>query len=194
MNKITAIAIRHWKPVILWNLLIVSFTAYIATVTPRIWNATAQLTIPATNGNLDASLGILGSFRKDASGISAISDSQLQMQKSILTSDTLMEKVLSTDPQKTNFKSVAGYKSLFEISVDEDSRIITVNTKGLSPELAKLRTNNFITLYQQRLKELRQQNRLSKREFSAVELEDARNKLMSAQQALAEFKQSSCIG
>ncbi len=193
MNKITAIAIRHWKPVILWNLLVVSLTAYIATVTPRMWNATAQLTIPATNGNLDASLGILGSFKKDASGISAISDSQLQMQKSILTSDTLMEKVFGADSQKNQFDSLSEYKSLFEISIDEESRIITVNTKGLSPELAKLRTNNFIILYQQRLKELRQQNRLSKREFSAVELEDARNKLMSAQQALAEFKQYSAL-
>ncbi len=193
MNKITAIAIRHWKPVILWNLLVVSLTAYIATVTPRMWNATAQLTIPATNGNLDASLGILGSFRKDASGISAISDSQLQMQKSILTSDTLMEKVFGADSQNNEFDSLPEYKSLFEISIDENSRIITVNTKGFSPESAKLRTNNFIILYQQRLKELRQQNRLSKREFSAVELEDARNNLMSAQQDLAEFKQSSAL-
>ncbi|MGB6295097.1 MAG: GNVR domain-containing protein [Rivularia sp. (in: cyanobacteria)] len=193
MNKITSIAIRHWKPVILWNVLVISLTSYIAIVTPRVWNATAQLTIPATNGNLDASLGILGSFRKDSNGISAISDSQLQMQKSILTSDTLMEKVLEIDPQKNKFNSVGGYKSLFEVSVDENSRIITINTKGLSPELAKVRTNNFINLYQQRLKELRQQNRLSKREFSAVELEEARKNLMSAQQALAQFKQSSAL-
>ncbi|MEM6403467.1 MAG: GNVR domain-containing protein [Cyanobacteria bacterium P01_D01_bin.116] len=193
MNKITAITLRHWKPVILWNLLILGFTTYIATVTPRMWNATVQLTIPATNGNLDASLGILGSLRKSDSGISAISDSQLQMQKSILTSDTLMENVLNIDPQKTDFQAVSGYKSLFDVSVDENSRIITVNTKGLSPEIAKIRTNNFINLYQQRLKELRQQNRLSKRQFSAVELEEARKKLMSAQQTLAQFKQYSAL-
>ena len=193
MNKITAITFRHWKPVILWNLLVLGLTSYIATVTPRMWDATVQLTIPATNGNLDASLGILGSLRKSDSSISAIGDSQLQMQKSILTSDTLMENVLSKAPQKTDFQSVSAYKSLFEDSVDENSRIITVNTKGLSPKLAKLRTNNLITLYQQRLKELRQQNRLSKRQFSAVELEEARTKLMSAQQSLAEFKQSSAL-
>jgi len=193
MNKITAITLRHWKPVILWNLFILGLASYIATVTPRMWNATVQLTIPATNGNLDASLGILGSLKKSDSAISAISDSQLQMQKSILNSDTLMEKLLNIDPQKTKFKTIPAYKSLFDVSVDENSRIITVNTKALSPELAKLRTNNFITLYQQRLKELRQQNRLSKRQFSAVELEEARKKLMSAQQALAQFKRSSAL-
>ncbi|MBV6624300.1 MAG: AAA family ATPase [Rivularia sp. (in: Bacteria)] len=193
MNKITAITLRHWKPVILWNLLVLGVTSYIAIVTPRMWNASAQLTIPATNGNLDASLGILGSFRKDNSSISASSDSQLQLQKSILTSDTLMEKVLSVDPQKDKFTNVSGYKSLYEISVDENSRIITIHTKGSSPELAKIRTNNLITLFQQRLKELRQQNRLSKRQFSAVELEEARNNLMAAQQTLAQFKQSTAL-
>ncbi|MEO1764118.1 MAG: Wzz/FepE/Etk N-terminal domain-containing protein, partial [Cyanobacteria bacterium J06629_18] len=193
MNKITAIAFRHWKPVVLWNLLVLGLTGYIATVTPRTWNATVQLTIPATNGNLDASLGILGSLKKSDSAISAISDSQLQMQKSILTSDTLMENVLNIDPQKSDFQTVSGYKSLFNVSIDENSRIITVDTKGLSPEIAQSRTNNLIALYQQRLKELRQQNRLSKRQFSAVELEEARKKLMSAQQALAQFKQSSAL-
>ena len=76
MNKITAITFRHWKPVILWNLLVLGLTSYIATVTPRMWDATVQLTIPATNGNLDASLGILGSLRKSDSSISAIGVSQ----------------------------------------------------------------------------------------------------------------------
>ncbi|MCJ8282594.1 MAG: hypothetical protein MJK14_22915 [Rivularia sp. ALOHA_DT_140] len=193
MNKITAIAIRHWKPVILWNLLVLSFTSYIVAVTPRMWNATIQLTIPATNANLDASLGILGSLRKSDSSISAISDSQLQMQKSILTSDTLMENVFNIDPQKTNIKSLTGYKSLFHISIDTNSRILTVNTQGLSPEIAKLRTNNLVNLYQQRLKELRQQNRSSKRQFSAGELEEARKNLISAQQNLAQFKQKTAL-
>ncbi len=190
MNKITAITIRHWKPVILWNLLVLGVISYITVTTPRVWNATAQLTIPATNGNLDASLGILGSFKKDNSSISAISDSQLQMQKSLLTSDTLIEKVLSIDPLKSEF-NLSGYKSLFEVSVDENSRILTIDVKGSDPELAKLRTNNLLQLFQQRLKELRQQNRLSKRQFSAEELKEAKNNLFSAQENLAKFKQSS---
>ncbi|MEO1561762.1 MAG: exopolysaccharide biosynthesis protein, partial [Cyanobacteria bacterium J06632_19] len=107
MNKITAITIRHWKPVIFWNLLILGLTSYIAIGTPRMWNASAQLTIPATNGNLDASLGILGSLIKDNSSITASRDSQLQMQKSILTSDTLMERLLNIDPQKDEFTNLS---------------------------------------------------------------------------------------
>ncbi|MBF2018255.1 MAG: adenylyl-sulfate kinase [Rivularia sp. T60_A2020_040] len=192
MNKIAAIAIRHWKPVILWNILILGITTYVAATTPRVWNAAAQLTIPGTNGNLDASLGILGSLRKGDSSIYAPGNGQLEIQKSILTSDTLMEKVLSVDPLKDDF-NLPGYKSLFQVSIDENARILTVNTTSLSPELAKLRTNNLIKLYQERLKELRQQNRLSKRQFSAVELGDAQNNLLLAQKTLAQFKQSSAL-
>ncbi|MEL6164376.1 MAG: hypothetical protein AAFR37_11660, partial [Cyanobacteria bacterium J06628_3] len=66
MNKIAAITFRHWKPVIFWNLLVLGLTGYIATVTPREWNATAQLTVPGTSGNLDANLGILGSLRNSS--------------------------------------------------------------------------------------------------------------------------------
>ncbi len=193
MNKITAIAIRHWKPVLLWNLLVLGLVSYIAAVTPRVWNATTQLTMPGTNGNLDASLGILGSLKKGDSGISANSDSQLQMQQSILTSDTLIEKVLSIDPQKKKFKGLSSYKSLFQVNVDESSRILYVDVKGSTPELAELRANNHITLFQQRLKQLRKQNRLSKREFSADELEIAKNNLILAQQTLAKFKQASAL-
>ena len=190
MNKITAITIRHWKPVIFWNLLVLGVISYVTATTPRVWNATAQLTIPATNGNLDASLGILGSFKKDNSSISAIGDSQLQMQKSLLTSDTLIERVLSIDPLKSDF-SLGSYKSLFEVSVDENARILTIDVKGSDPELAKLRTNNLLQLYQQRLRELRQQNRSSKREFTSEELGEAKNNLLLSQQRLAKFKRSS---
>ena len=192
MNKIAAIAFRHWKPVILWNILVLGLTTYIATVTPRIWNATTQLTMPSTNGKLDANLGILGSLRNSGSEISA-GNGQLQLQQSILTSDTLMERVLNIDPEKSKFTRLPNYKSLFKVSVDETSGILTVNIKSLSPELAKLRANNLITLFQQRLNELRQQNRLSKRQFSAVELKEAENNLTSAQQTLAQFKQSSAL-
>jgi uncharacterized protein involved in exopolysaccharide biosynthesis len=192
MNKITAIALRHWKPVILWNLLVLGLTGYIATVTPRVWNATTQLTVPGNNGNLDANLGILGSLRNNAPNIST-GNTQLQIQQRILTSDTLMESVLSIDPEKADFSSLSAYKSLFEVIVDEDSPILIINVSGSSPELAKIRADNLINSFQKRLNQLRKQNRLSKRQFSAVELKDAQNNLISRQQALAQFKTKSAL-
>jgi len=192
MNKIAAITFRHWKPVIFWNLLVLGLTGYIATVTPREWNATAQLTVPGTSGNLDANLGILGSLRNSSPNIPA-GNSQLEMQQKILTSDTLMEKVLSIDPEKANFGSVSGYKSLFEVIVDEDSPILIINVSSSTPKLPTIRANNLINLFQERLNELRKQNRSSKRQFNAVELKDAQNNLILRQQALAQFKRKNAL-
>ena len=192
MNKISAIALRHWKPVVLWNLSVLGLIGYVATVTPRVWNATAQLTVPGNNGNLNANLGILGSLRNNSSNIPA-GNSQLEMQQRILTSDTLMESVLSIDPLKDDFGSVGAYKSLFEVIVDEESPILTINVNSSTPELAKIRANNLINLFQKRLNELRKQNRFSKRQFSAVELKDAQNNLILRQQALAEFKRKNAL-
>ncbi len=192
MNKISAIAFRHWKPVILWNLFVLGLTGYIATVTPRVWNATTQLTVPGNSGNLDANLGILGSLRNNAPNISA-GNSQLEMQQRILTSDTLMESVLNIDPVPDDFGSLSAYKSLFEVIVDEDSPILTVNVNSSTPELAKIRAKNLIVSYQKRLNQLRRQNRLSKRQFSASELKDAQNNLILRQQALAQFKRKSAL-
>ena len=192
MNKIAAITFRHWKPVIFWNLLVLGLTGYITRVTPPVWNATAQLTVPERNGNLDANLGILGSLRNNTSNISA-GNTQLQTQQRILTSDTLMETVLSLDPEKADFGSLSGYKSLFEVVVDEDSPILTINVSSPTPELAIIRANNLIHSFQKRLNELRKQNRLSKRQFSAIELKDAQNNLILRQQALAQFKRKSAL-
>ncbi|WP_414620691.1 GumC family protein [Calothrix sp. CCY 0018] len=192
MNKISAIAFRHWKPVMVWNLFVLGLTGYVATVTPRVWSATTQLTVPGSSGNLDANLGILGSLRNDAPNISA-GNSQLEMQQRILTSDTLIENVLSIDPEKADFASLSAYKSLFEVIVDENSPILTINVSSSTPELAKIRAKNLINSYQKRLNQLRKQNRSSKRQFSAVELKDAQNNLILRQQALAQFKRSSAL-
>ncbi|MEL6459671.1 MAG: GNVR domain-containing protein [Cyanobacteria bacterium J06621_15] len=192
MNKIAAITLRHWKPVIFWNLFVLGLTGYIATVTPREWNATAQLTVPGTSGNLDANLGILGSLRNSSPNIPA-GNSQLEMQQKILTSDTLMEKVLNIDPEKADFGSVSAYKSLFEVIVDENSPILIINVSSSTPKLATIRANNLINLFQERLNELRKQNRSSKRQFNAVELKDAKNNLILRQQALAQFKRNNAL-
>ena len=192
MNKIAAIAIRHWKPVILWNILVlgITITASRAMRSPQMWIATTKLTTPGTNSNLNANLGILGSLNNDSSSISR-KNSLLEIQGKILTSETLMEKVLNIDPEKDDFEKVSTFQSMFDVSIDEDSPIININVTSSTSELAKIRANNLINLFQQRLNELRQQNRLSKRQFSAEELKDAQQKLILTQQALTEFKQSS---
>jgi succinoglycan biosynthesis transport protein ExoP len=192
MNKLLAIAIRHWKALIIWNLLVLGSTAAIAVFSHRVWMATTQLTVPGSKGNLDASLGVLGSLKNGGADIATKSgDSKLKLQESILNSDTLMEKMLANDPEKAHFKRLTLYKQLFKVHVEESSPIISITANGSKPELAKDRANRLTELFQQRLNELRQTNRDSRRQFSTRELEESHKNLISGQQALAQFQQSS---
>ncbi|AFY34778.1 tyrosine-protein kinase domain-containing protein [Calothrix sp. PCC 7507] len=191
MNKLVAIAIRHWKPLILWNLLVLGTTITIAALAPRVWMATTQLTVPGSKGNLDASLGVLGSLKNGGADIAKSGDSKLKLQESILNSDTLMEKLLANDPEKAKFKRLTLYKQLFKVSIEESSPIISITANGSQPELAKGRANRLTELFQQRLNELRQTNRNSRRQFSNKELEESHKNLLSGQQSLAQFQQSS---
>ena len=144
MNKIAAIAIRHWKPVILWNILVlgITITASRAMRSPQMWIATTKLTTPGSNSNLNANLGILGSLNNDSSSISR-KNSLLEIQGKILTSETLMEKVLNIDPEKDDFEKVSTFQSMFDVSIDEDSPIININVTSSTSELAKIRANNL---------------------------------------------------
>ncbi|MBW4641433.1 MAG: AAA family ATPase [Goleter apudmare HA4340-LM2] len=119
MSKIVAIAIRHWKPLIFWNLIVLGTTAAIAVLSPRVWTATTQLTVPGSKGNLDANLGVLGSLKNGGADITTPGNSQLKLQESILNSDTLMEKVLADDPEKADFTRLTTYKQLFKVDVAE---------------------------------------------------------------------------
>jgi uncharacterized protein involved in exopolysaccharide biosynthesis len=92
MTKIAAMAIRHWQPLTVWNLLVMGATATTIIISPRIWTAKTQLIMPETNKNLDANLGILGSVRN--SDVSSSKNQQIKIQENILTSDILLEKVL----------------------------------------------------------------------------------------------------
>lgn len=191
MNKIVAIAIRHWKPLLLWNLIVLGATFAISVLSPRVWTATTQLTVPDSKGNLDASLGVLGSLKNGGADITTSGNRQLKLQESILTSDTLMARMLANDPAKVDFRRLSAYKQLFQINVAEDSPILSITASAAQSELAKERANRLTKLFQERLNELRQTNRNSRREFSNKELEQAQQNLISAQQALSQFQQSS---
>jgi polysaccharide biosynthesis transport protein len=193
MLKIVSIGLRHWQPLIFWNVLILGLVATTISVSPKVWMATTQLTMPRNSANLDANLGILGSLRNSGSEVSSAQDQQLKMQENILTSETLLENVIINDPEKNNFTSIANYKKLIKVSIDEASRIINIDISSSSPELATQRSINLIKAYQQRLNELRLASRNTKRQFSQTELNVAKRKLEIAQQILAQFKQSSGI-
>lgn len=189
MEKLTTVASRHWKSLLILNLFLLVATVGKIAVSRKVWTASAQLILPNTTGNLDASLGTLGSFKNGDSGFSP-QVNPLKVQTSILTSDALLEQVRVNDPEISEFPTLGKYKQLFEVSPEEQSTLISLSVNGSSPEIARQRASALLNQYQQRLNELRQTDRLSRKQFSQKELERSRQSLAQAQIQLAQFKES----
>jgi polysaccharide biosynthesis transport protein len=189
MKKVVTIAARHWKSLLILNLLVVSGTVAAYSTSKPVWTTTAQLILPKTTSNLDASLGTLGTFKNGNLDFSP-EVNPLNVQTSILMSDALLEKVLDSDPEKNNFKNFVQYKALFQVSPQEQSTVLSLTVSGSKPDLATLRAQNLIKAYQARLDELREANSKERQKFNIKELEQAKVKLSNAQTKIARFKQA----
>jgi polysaccharide biosynthesis transport protein len=189
MNKLVTIPLRHWKWLLCLNVLVLSAAIASIAYAQKTWTATAQLILPSPTSNLSASLGTLGSLTNNDPGSSAHVN-PLKVQATILTSDALLEQVLASDPENSDFSRLSGYKSLFKVSPQEESTIISLYVSGSSPEVAQQRANNLIEAYQRRLNELRQANSQARLQFNQKELEQAQKRLSQAQIELAQFRQS----
>ena len=190
MNRVISILIRHWKSVLVLNLIVVSVAASKIKVSDKTWSSNAQLIMPSNSGNLNADLGTLGSLNSSNTSFSSTVN-PLIAQQSILTSNVVMEKVLAQDPEKADFSRVNSFKKLFEVEIVEQSNTVNLNVIGSSPELAHKRANNWIEAYQQRLNELRKQESSARVDFNQNELNQAKQNLEKAKGQLAEFEESS---
>ncbi|AFZ29858.1 lipopolysaccharide biosynthesis protein [Gloeocapsa sp. PCC 7428] len=196
MNHIVNIIRRHWMPLLLLNGVVLAATLYAViyskTSVPPVWKANAELNLPQSTNSINASLGTLGQLQNSGLGFSRELN-PLQTQLSILTSDTVMQRVLSVDPEKSSYLRLSDYKSLFTVSPQEQTTIIALEVKASSPEIAQQRLNNLINIYQLRLNELRYQDTSVREEFSRGDIEKARQQLEQAQAALASFQEATGI-
>lgn len=190
MNKVSAILLRHWQPLLGLNLILFAVTVAAIVSSPRVWTAKTQLILPNTTSNLDASLGPLGTIENGETEFST-QVNPLNIQASIITSDELTKRLWSSDPEKQQYASLGQYKSLFKVSPQEQSTIIELEVNGSSRDLAFNRATTLIKLYQQRLNELRQDDTTTREEFSHAALERARQNLARAQSDLSKFQQAS---
>lgn len=190
MNRVAAITLRHWKSLLILNVLVVGAVAGKFMTSPKEWTASAQLVLPEKSGNLDANLGPLGSLRSGEPSFST-EVNPLKVQRSILTSDAVMEEVRASDPERSEFIRLIKYKKLFEIEPNEQSTILSVSVNGSTPKLALQRAIALIEAYQDRLNELRRSNKNARKQFNQKELERAKENMIQAQRELAEFQESS---
>jgi polysaccharide biosynthesis transport protein len=190
MANLAAIILRHWKPLLVFNLLVVGAVSAVHIKTPQSWTANAQLILPDTGGRLDANLGTLGSLQNAEGIFSSTQVNPLKVQSSILTSDLLLKQVLTKDPEKTDFSKLEDYKKLFKVSPEESTTVIALSVGGSSQEVVRRRALLWIEAYQQRLDELRQSNSSSRERYNQQEMKRAGRQLQQAQDQLASFKAS----
>ena len=197
MNHNFNIIRRHRNPLILLNLILLSATLLSVTVladalSPPVWKASAKFNVPSSGGNLSADIGPLGSIQDSNIGFSR-EVSPLEIQSTIITSDAVMEKALSIDPEKESFPRLKSFKALFGVEPQPQSTIINIHARGSSSDLALARATNLAKVYQERLKELRYSNANSRQEFAREELKKAKENLVEAQEELAELRRATGI-
>ncbi|MBF2016854.1 MAG: AAA family ATPase [Rivularia sp. T60_A2020_040] len=190
MNRIAKIVIRHWKLLVAWNVLVLGITAFNIKTTPRIWNSQAQLILPNVTNNSDADLGKLGSVR-DEGVVFSQQLNPLNILSSIAMSDNVIKEVWEKDPEKDQFSRLSNFKKLFKVSPEKESTVISLNVESSSPELAAQRANALITAFRNRLQELRLDEAQQRSQFMQNEVKQALDKLLVAQKALSEFRESS---
>ncbi|MEL7244193.1 MAG: GNVR domain-containing protein [Cyanobacteria bacterium J06643_5] len=188
MNRIAKIAIRHWKLLLAWNVLILGITAINIKVTPRVWSSQAQLILPNVTNDSDADLGKLGSV-KDGGVVFSQQINPLNILSSVAMSDRVIEQVWENDPEKAEFSRLSNFKKLFEVSPEKESTVISVSVEGSSPELARQRASALITAFHDRLDELRKDEAQQRSQFMQDEVKLAYKKLFNTQKNLSEFKQ-----
>ncbi|MEM9927483.1 MAG: exopolysaccharide biosynthesis protein, partial [Cyanobacteria bacterium P01_D01_bin.50] len=190
MNRIAKIAMRHWKLLLAWNVLVLGITAVNIKITPKVWNSQSQLILPNVTSDSDADLGKLGSFR-DGGVVFSQQINPLNILSSIATSDHVIESVWEKDPEKEEFSRLSKYKKLFEVSPEKESTVISLKVEGSSPQLAKQRATAIIAAFRDRLQELRLDEAQQRSQFMEREVKQALNKLLLAQKSLSAFKQKS---
>jgi uncharacterized protein involved in exopolysaccharide biosynthesis/Mrp family chromosome partitioning ATPase len=191
MNRITTIAVRHWKPLLGLNVILLAIASYAALSVTKVWTAEADVILPNTTSELNADLGTLGQITGGNGVVFSQQLNTLKILSSIMTNDDTLKPVWEKDPEKELYSRLSIYKSLFEVSPKAESTIISLSVNGSSPEVARKRAVAFIEAFQQRLDELRKDDAKKRSQFMEKELEQARRNLQQAQTELAKFKESS---
>jgi uncharacterized protein involved in exopolysaccharide biosynthesis/Mrp family chromosome partitioning ATPase len=183
---------RHWLPLLGLNSVVLSATIYAAIhasmTIPPIWKANAELNLPQTTGDVNASLGTLGNVQ--SKGVDFKGVNPLEIQLAILTSNIVLERVRALDPEKSLYSNLGSYKKLFEVIPKPDSSLISLAAQGTRPDLAYKRVTALTKIYQQRLNELRHNDADARELFAQADLNKARINLKQTQTALAKFQQS----
>ncbi len=189
MNKIFATVTRHWLPLLSLNAIVLGSTYLIISRQPNVWTANAEMILPNTTGDLNASLGTLGNINSGGVVFSQQLNPLKILSSIVLSNDTLIE-ARKFDPQKNEYANLTTYRELFDVSPQGETTIISVSANGSNPDLARARLDNLMTAFQYRLNKLRTEDALGRENLIQKELNQARINLRQRQTMLTNFKTS----
>jgi polysaccharide biosynthesis transport protein len=190
MEKLSTLMRRYWKPLAIFNTSVIAAAAVGVTIAPRIWTASVRYNAPSSSSGLEANIGALGLLKSVDTGLGA-QVNPLNSQLAILTSDAVMQKLLTQDSQKEKFATLEQFRQLFDIKIQSQSSILEIGAQGADRDLAFNRITALHRVYQARLDELRKNNREGKSERNQPALDRARRNLHGIEQKMASYKSDS---
>ena len=187
----TGVIIRYWKALVVFNLIIMAFALFSASLVRKNWNANSRVILSNTSKNLNLKLGTVGDL---SGGEGLVFSQQLDSRKvlsSIILSDEVLKQTWELDKEHDRYSKLEYYRKLFSVKPDDASTVISVGSEGDTQELAKERLSNLVNMVQKRLEVLRKDG--ADQQIVAVqkELVDAEKKLNIAQKELVEFQERS---
>lgn len=188
MNSYITNILRHWRPVAVFNSVILLFAFISAQSVDKVWMAEAQLILPNSTDDLNLDLGTLGELGGGEGLTFTPQVDSRQILASILLSNDLLERVRELDPEKAAYPGIGSYKTLFDVETDSASTVISLSAEGLEPTIARDRLAIFIDVFQNRLIELRSDNVQNRSDFVQEALIEAKTNLTEAGQALSSFQ------
>ncbi|MBX2862947.1 MAG: exopolysaccharide biosynthesis protein [Leptolyngbyaceae cyanobacterium MAG.088] len=191
MKNPLLIALRYWKLLVLLNACLFSAVGYLIVTTPRTWTANAELILPDTTSNLDANLGTLGRLSSGDGLVVSQHLNPLNSLSAVLLSNDTMRRVWEVDPEQNEFPQLQAYKSIYKLTPQNESTIVSLSADGSSTTLAEQRLTVLVDILQQRLNELRANDAKQRTKFMETKVAQARQTLDTARVKLTQFQQSS---
>ncbi len=188
MNQISQIILRHIKPVIWFNVLVLVAAFFGIQNVKKTWTTRAQLILPSATTDLNANLGTLGNFK---GGEGLIFTQQVDTRSTIvkiLLSDKTLDSILQNDPEKLKFRDIDQFRKLFTIEPDPRSTTISLAVEAATSKLSQQRLEGLISSFQSQMAQLRQGDINERSRFLTEALIDAEKNLRQSEARLLEFQ------
>lgn len=192
MHRSLTIVLRHWQPLLAWNLTLAVLAVGALARAKPVWVANTSFILSANSGKIDANLGELGRV-SDSDAFFSQQVSPLKVLASIVMSDDTMDDLQKVDPQSAEKISLSHYKGFFKVTPEESSTIFSVKVTGKDQAIAQKRADALVQVFQQRLNDLRQDDAMQRAMFVQTEVKNAKRNLEAAQAKLTAFKQATGI-